>query len=317
MTAGWLRSPAFDLLAIANLWWPVALIPMLTAGPGQPLTFVQLYFLSAPHRWLTLLLVVADPDRRAGRAGLLLGLAIVAVAAVGIAWSVFDALACLILIDTLWNAWHFGGQHAGVLRMYARKAGGGDRFAAFEKQAIRLLVAFVGCRLATETLGLPEAWRSAFESADVTAVAAIALLFAAEFCQRGGRRGPKRIYLVNVLVLYGSLLAAMRFAPSRLPALAIASAIVHAVEYFAIVTIYAERRPPRPGAMANLVRNWFSVVALLAVTIGIAGMLAETGGALATVWAGLNLVASFLHYAYDGLIWKLRQPATARALGVA
>jgi hypothetical protein len=32
--------------------------------------------------------------------------------------------------------------------------------------------------------------------------------------------------------------------------------------------------------------------------------------------AGLNLGAAFLHYAYDGMIWKLRRPTTARSLGV-
>jgi hypothetical protein len=29
------------------------------------------------------------------------------------------------MIDYVWNAWHFGSQHAGGLRMYARKVGGG------------------------------------------------------------------------------------------------------------------------------------------------------------------------------------------------
>jgi hypothetical protein len=34
------------------------------------------------------------------------------------------------------------------------------------------------------------------------------------------------------------------------------------------------------------------------------------------LWQGLNLWASFVHYAFDGMIWKLRRPATAAALGV-
>jgi hypothetical protein len=30
---------------------------------------------------------------------------------------------------------------------------------------------------------------------------------------------------------------------------------------------------------------------------------------------GANIWAAFLHYAYDGMIWKLRRPETAKALG--
>jgi hypothetical protein len=32
-------------------------------------------------------------------------------------------------------------------------------------------------------------------------------------------------------------------------------------------------------------------------------------------WQGLNLWAAFTHYAWDGLIWKLRRAETAQALG--
>ena len=35
------------------------------------------------------------------------------------------------------------------------------------------------------------------------------------------------------------------------------------------------------------------------------------------IWYGVNLWASFLHFAYDGLIWKLRRPATAEVLDAA
>ena len=34
------------------------------------------------------------------------------------------------------------------------------------------------------------------------------------------------------------------------------------------------------------------------------------------LWAAINIWVAFLHYAYDGMIWKLRRPETARSLGV-
>jgi hypothetical protein len=33
------------------------------------------------------------------------------------------------------------------------------------------------------------------------------------------------------------------------------------------------------------------------------------------IWQGVNLWAAYTHYAFDGIIWKLRKPTTAKALG--
>src|SRR5438876_1109099 len=61
----WLVGPLFDLVFVANLAWPaVALLAL--AGPSWvlgPLTALQVYFISTPHRWITLALVFLDRDR--------------------------------------------------------------------------------------------------------------------------------------------------------------------------------------------------------------------------------------------------------------
>jgi hypothetical protein len=51
------------------------------------------------------------------------------------------------------------------------------------------------------------------------------------------------------------------------------------------------------------------------VLFGLSAVVLQRLGA--EVWLGLNLWAAFLHYAYDGMIWKLRRSDTARTLGVA
>src|SRR5688572_15043674 len=123
---GWIVSPAFDLLFLANVGWLLALVPGFVSAEGTPhIEFWQLYFITAPHRWITLLLVAADPDRREGRTGLFVALAVLALAAVAGVKLFTGAFVCLLLIDYVWNGWHFASQHFGVLRIYARKAGGG------------------------------------------------------------------------------------------------------------------------------------------------------------------------------------------------
>src|SRR4051794_7505526 len=96
--SGWLVSPAFDLFFLANLWWLLAFIPGFINPEGTPhLQFWQLYFLTTPHRWITLGLVTLDPDRREGRTRLFIGLAVFAFVVV---WTVRwwqGAFQCLML----------------------------------------------------------------------------------------------------------------------------------------------------------------------------------------------------------------------------
>jgi hypothetical protein len=41
-----------------------------------------------------------------------------------------------------------------------------------------------------------------------------------------------------------------------------------------------------------------------------------TDNVVAEIWLAVNLWAAFLHYAYDGMIWKLRDAGTSKTLGV-
>ena len=61
----WLVGPWFDLLFLANFAWPVAVLLALLRplDESNPLSLFQVYFLSTPHRWITLVLVFCDSDR--------------------------------------------------------------------------------------------------------------------------------------------------------------------------------------------------------------------------------------------------------------
>ena len=61
----WIVSPIFDLLLIANIGWLLLLLPGFSTDHDTVVDFWQVYFLTLPHRWITLFLVVADADRRA------------------------------------------------------------------------------------------------------------------------------------------------------------------------------------------------------------------------------------------------------------
>jgi len=312
----WIVSPAFDLLFFANLPWVLCLIPGLAADPANPVSFWQVYFLTTPHRWITLLLVATDPDRRGGRDRLFVGFAILAVGVVAGTYLAAGTLLCLALIDTVWNAWHFGSQHAGVLRIYGRKVGGG--WPALEKHGTRWFVTYVALRVpgwSTGALRSDPYLDAVVRTIDLAVFAIPALLLAVQVRDFTRVGVGKLTYTASVAAVYSGLLLAVRAdAGPLLIALTLASSVFHATEYLAIVTHYAWRRQAGgPGAFRAMAANWGLVLILFVGGLGL--FEASCGTALGDLWVGGNLAAAFLHYTYDGLIWKLRKPATAAALG--
>src|ERR1043166_5910338 len=147
----WLVSPWFDLLFLANLAWPIAVFAYFLrpsdSGVVDFVSLFQVYFLSTPHRWITLVMVFCDSDRfwkhpaRFGGLGIAmigLGLALVGLADVLPAYAT-NSLLLLMMLDYVWNAWHFASQHAGIARIYGRTVRSEQSLphAEFEKMAIR------------------------------------------------------------------------------------------------------------------------------------------------------------------------------------
>ncbi len=327
--SSWIVSPAFDLFFVINIWWIVLSLPIFAMTSGDsPLAFWQIYFLTTPHRWLTLFLVASDPDRRSGRGRLFLGIAVAYALIVCGVRSFSGAFLCLAFIDYVWNAWHFASQHAGILRIYGRKGGGGH--ADLERWVIRIFITYVPLRLAGWTTGWTESYPQAASLLPLLDFAILALplfLIALELSNRPWERIGKVLYLVSITLMYGALLLAVRNEWRRwMIALTPANAAFHAVEYMAIVTFYAHRRETRgsAGLFQAAARSWFVVLLSFVVVSGIVAGLADEmtglhpklGISIEQLWLGANLWAAFLHYTYDGMIWKLRRPDTAKTLGV-
>jgi hypothetical protein len=266
-----------------------------------------------------LLLVATDADRRNGRDWLFVSLAILAIGVVAGTYLTTGTLLCLALIDTIWNAWHFGSQHAGILRIYSRKSGAS--WPKLEKHGTRWFITYVALRVTGWSIGYlrtDPSLASVVRIVDI-AVLAIPVLLIAVQVPGFRREGTGRLaYALSISALYSGLLTAVHEdAGSLVIAFALASAVFHATEYLAIVTHYAWRRETTggPSMFRVMARRWGLVLILFVGGLGLFEAL--LGTALGNWWIGANLTAAFLHYTYDGLIWKLRSPATATALGAA
>jgi hypothetical protein len=307
---GWIVSPWFDLLFLANLLWPLAFLAAY-AGEGfdgrAGVQFWQIYFVTTPHRWITLGLVFFDRDRFSERPALFAGLAMLVIAVCSVTLLTTGTLLCLLALDYLWNAWHFAAQHHGVYRLYSRVNDTcGAAWLLLEKVLMRLFLLFVTVRVAGGTWSnyQLEEW---LLKIDWGILAAPVALIAGESLKPGPIKWGRTAYLISVLTLYVSLLWSVHFNhPRATLALATASALFHATEYLALVSWSVHQRDRSRGVRLGWL-HWFagrwslSLLGYIAC-LGLGGWLIEQQWL--DLWLFLNVITAFLHYAYDGMIWK-------------
>lgn len=322
---GWLVSPWFDLLFLANVAWPlIVFLGWWGEQEGhEEIRFWQIYFVTTPHRWITLALVFLDRDQFQRRGGTFLAIAIFVAAVCTSVWVATGTLTCLLTIDYVWNAWHFAAQHHGVWRIYGREFGPQQTLGLlWQKFAFRTFLLYVILRVAGGTWWYPslDDWLDRLDL--IVLLIPLSVLVAQGWSHVIAKLSLAETkgtwtYLLSVFGLYTSLLAAVHFhQPPWVLILATASALFHATEYLAIVTWSVNRKRKRAsddasqrnGLLAYMVPRWTLLLSLYLVAFGLASWTA-TQNWLA-VWTFLNVIAAYLHYAYDGMIWKSNRPAS-------
>jgi hypothetical protein len=135
------------------------------------------------------------------------------------------------------------------------------------------------------------------------------LLVAADLRRaRAGSHG-RTLYLLSVCGLYLALLWAVHARrPALVLALATASALFHAIEYLSLVAWSVNRRHAaaggRLGLLGYLAPRWTLALGVFLLVLGAGGWLLDQY--LLEVWLTINVIVAFLHYAYDGMIWRSR-----------
>lgn len=314
----WLLSPSLDLLLIANIGWPLlVLVAWLGSVPAQAdWQFLQVYFLTTPHRWLTLFLVWGDAKRRESHWVSYLGVLLAIVLVCVLVQAGTGALTCLVAADFLWNIWHFAAQHHGIYRIYSAAAYPSGRWIErMLRIGIRGSIVYVALR-ASGWVTLPSS--PGMFVADAMAIVTLAtILVVAIIRYRVSMSGS--IYLASISMLYLAWLLAEigGFRDWILP-LAIASAWVHASEYMAVCSWSVRNQAAKStnrddgvklsaavsssGLLGQLAPVWSATILTYLLVVGLGGWFLSQR--VAEIWLALNLVAAFLHYAYDGMIWR-------------
>jgi hypothetical protein len=311
----WLVGPWFDLFCIANIAWPI-LIVLSEAFQGlTELQFWQIYFITTPHRWITLFLVFLDRERFRERQKAFLAIAFCVVAVCLSVRLSTGALTCLLAIDYIWNAWHFAAQHHGVYRIYGRLAHQGDSAGmVLEKWSMRAFILYVTLRIATAT-GTLSHWEYYFQQGDWMVAIIPVWLLIRDLVNPATRQPGRLAYLLSVSLLYLGLLTAVHERRLGLVlALTMASALFHATEYLALVTWSLQKRystiSHRMGILSYFIPRWGITLFFFAMILGAGGWMLDQD--YVELWLSINVVVAFLHYAYDGLIWRHRTPLSLK-----
>lgn len=308
-TRNWLVSPRFDAIFIANIAWPLLLLLQWSDdfGGRAGLKFWQVYFVTIPHRWITLAVVFLDRERwRQSRFAFLGWLLVIVVLCGSVQW-ITGGLTCLLAIDYIWNAWHFAAQHQGIYRIYGRLT---EPFtgwqATLEKWMLRLFLLYVTLRVAVATWS-ENGWQPAFEIADWSfTLIPIAFLARDVVCYRSVATG-RIIYLQSVSMLYLCLLWSVHMRrPALVLSLTTASALFHALEYLAIVSWKMRSRQASQqvdmGWLGGIASKWFLALQGFLVVLGASAWMLDHHWK--KQWLFMNVIVAFLHYTYDGLIWR-------------
>ena len=95
-------------------------------------------------------------------------------------------------------------------------------------------------------------------------------------------------------------------------------AFSHAIEYIAFVNIYSRKkylaRPAGSSLLARAVRHQTLAMGVYCLAVAPAFFLWRWQGPTSLEWYIVG--SGFLHFLYDGWIWKLRKPAVGKPLGL-
>jgi len=235
----------------------------------------------------------------------------------------------LLVLSGLWNIYHTLMQKMGILRIYGRKTKGGKSW--LDKSMVWIWFGYLFFLLGT----MPQIRRQVARAEStgkflnaviepilplvpylaklflILSLAVTVFYLKEELTARGKFNWPKNLFMLSILMIYATFL--YNFLVGF-----IVFGFSHAVEYLAFVTVYSKKKylkqPIGKSLMARWMRHhWLYFILFLIVS-----------SALFIPWYFIDrstltwyiVGSSFLHFLYDGWIWKVRKPEVGEPLGI-
>lgn len=340
--SAWIVSPSYDQLFLWGAWLvPLALVTVAYSLPyGLLVALVVFVLLDNSHQVATLPLTIFDPATMQRAARVYLGGAVAIGGAAAVISFYPDTFVSQLWASLVvyWGAWHIIRQHYGFLRLYqARDKPADARVAQAETWALYSGASF------PYFLNLSQGWASqdgigamlyrvpvpAWSPWVVLAVFVVAMgVVLADAARRRRANGPfvSRRLLHLVLVVSNFWLGLLWFGRDNLILAVLFITSYHDLQYHAVVWLVGRKRARAEGEpVFPAVRRMFGSMGVFVAAI-LAGALVQAflrndfqiagsvlpSSAVTTALFAVVTSYSYMHYWFDGKMWKLSTDARLR-----
>lgn len=334
----WFRSASFDFVLILGV--PFLTWPLVTAANGVwgPALMSQLILLTATgHYFATFVRAYGDLDLLARfRTRFVAAPIVLAVTCIGMFVAGYGAQ--LMLMVTAWAFWHWLAQAFGFARIYDIKVGSFHPRTALLDKAL-VVAGFVGTATLTDgavatfgklalDAGIPLPAGEAVAAAQSVIAVVVAVVGVAYVANLGLTIARGQPWSWQKQFMHATTIGYYWFAFAWLPNVLIAHVLYelfHDIQYFAITWITCQGRSRRPGVaswMKAMFRpTWGAALLFVILMVAFGGVdmfsrRAFEQGTAGNVVLGVFVTFALLHYYYDGFIWKARESALGKDLGI-
>ncbi len=320
----WIQNPKFDLTYFTFGWMIVfAALVMFQQYFGALIIMVLLF--NFVHRHYTFALVYGQKDEfdKRRRSYILLPLAFAVITVLSL---LFGFFILLLAVSVVWTMYHTIAQKYGFTRIYSRKAGYGkgwiDKgiiyswfvylFLSLGEKNREIIAQYTIGESLLNTVG---DYLHIFTLVSYAALA-VAIFFTLayiveEFKNRDKLSVPKNLFVFSVLMLYAIFLYDLVIGY-------VVFGFSHALEYIAFVNVFVNSKYRKKNETQSLFsrvsrKQWFYSGGFAAALAGICFVGVNLNeNALSIYIVG----SSFLHFIYDGWIWKVRSPEVGKPLDI-
>lgn len=330
----WIHSAGLDLFFFSFGWLLlfavfIAMDQSSLKSSARSFLIVSILLFSFLHRHLTFPMVYGDREIFQQRKIAYVVFPLLFLVLTLLSLKLTSLMILLVGLSVLWNIYHTLMQKIGLLRIYSRKAGYGKSwldkslvfswffflffYLASKPENLKLVSTLSGGAKVFQRLLMPISLFLPSLSKLVFLVACILLFLylKEEWQHRSQMHWPKNLFLLSIFMLYAA------FAYDILVGYALFG-FSHAIEYLAFVNVFARRkyrmRDPSSSWIAGVIRR--QGLAMMIYCLSLISVF--------VLWRWYSLRAlgiyilgsSFLHFLYDGWIWKVRNAQVGEPLAI-
>jgi hypothetical protein len=320
----WIKNPLTDSVYFSFGWIIVFLALVLFQSHIGAIVVIVLLF-NYVHRHLTMALVYGQKEEFDKRKQVYIYLPIIAIIVTALS-VYFKVFTYLLTLSVLWTMYHSVAQKYGFTRIYSRKAGYGKSwidkgilyswfvylFFAMLIYERSTLLKYKAGRVIVGNLNSYMDYISTLSYALLAVSIVFTLIYIYEEIKNRKQISiPKNIFVISTLGIYAIFFHSMVVGY-------IVFGFSHAIEYIAFVNIFVAAKYKKVYDTEKLFKKvsnkqWLysGLFSVVIVALSLIGMKIDQNAFLIYI-----VGSSFLHFIYDGLIWKVRQPEVGRPLDI-